>query len=272
MFNTFLHAPLANRTCLTKAFNTTRPLLFQLLLFGYIAAFQLPDFLVKYLGTAGNYAFLRGAHVAAHGQDKSGYILADSMACTTGPGVMECKTETMEKEHYGRSVLHRAQNPGTAFLQQIAYYRDGASVRKWNKSIHTVAALHNIETDNENRYAKSASFGAQLRKHRSPSSSSPLFETTYKGALKAPATIMWGQQDQACTQKICLEGVGDYLAQDSQVMLLPRSGHWTTVEKESRKALQALIEWLVDGGEEAEEDVEMVLRRSYPGCKVLIRK
>lgn len=61
------------------------------------------------------------------------------------------------------------------------------------------------------------------------------------GALKAPTTILWGEKDLAVGKAICLDGISDYLAAGSEVILLPKTGHWATVEKESRSALAALI-------------------------------
>ena len=59
--------------------------------------------------------------------------------------------------------------------------------------------------------------------------------------MHAPATIIWGEKDLACSKAICLDGIGDYLAKDSEVTLLPRSGHWTPIEVESRAALARVI-------------------------------
>ena len=267
IFHTFLQDPVNHRSCLRKSFNTLRPLLFQLLLFGYIAAFHLPAFMVKYLGTGGNYAFLRGAQRAAYGKDKSDYSLAESMAATLGPSDNECKTETSEARpsSFGDTVLQRAKNPGSFFIHQTAYYRDGVSTRKWDKSLETIGALHNIAMENE--------ASNNLSRRRTSSASSGLFEPPYAGSLRAPATIIWGQRDQACTEKICLEGIGDYLAKGSQVVLLPRSGHWTVVEKESRKVMGTVIEWYVAGGDlDGTGDVGKIVSEVYKGSTVPIRR
>ena len=94
----------------------------------------------------------------------------------------------------------------------------------------------------------------------------------YVGSLRAPATILWGQKDQACTQRVCLEGIGDYLAKGSQVVLLPRTGHWTPVEKESRTALGRVVEWYVDGDGEAKGDIGDVVKEVYHDATVIVRK
>lgn len=51
--------------------------------------------MVKYLGTGGNYAFLRGAHGLAYGsRDRKEYNVQESLASTFGPGAQECKSWT----------------------------------------------------------------------------------------------------------------------------------------------------------------------------------
>ena len=276
IFNTFRQAPFARRSCLRKSFDTLKPLLIQLLLFGYIAAFHLPRLMVAYLGTGGNSAFLRGALRAAHGKDKSEFSVASSMASTLGPSENECKTQISDDTiachnvdgtenvlSYSLAVQGRARNPSSCFLDKTGYYTDGAGTQKWQKSLETLALLYNIETEN--------STSTDLRRRRS--SSSGIFEPAHGGCLKAPVTIIWGQMDQACTQRICLDGIGDYLAQKSQVVLLPRTGHWTAVEKESRIALGKVIEWYVDGGDlEAKGDVASVVRQVYQGATLLVKK
>ena len=263
IFNTFLHAPIERRSCLRKSFDTVKPLLIQLLLFGYIAAFHLHGALVRYLGIGGNYAFLRGALRAAYGKDKSEYKLADSMASTLGPSEAECKTETTEENalSYSPMVRRRAQNPGAFFLDMTAYYTDGAGTQRWEKSLETIGALHNIECENSDH-----------PRRRNSSASSGIFDSPYAGSLRAPATVLWGQRDQACTQRICLDGIGDFLAKSSQVVLLPRTGHWTPVERESRTALGRVIEWYVDGDGEANGDVGDVVKKVYHDATVIVRR
>jgi hypothetical protein len=256
--------------------DTLKPLLIQLLLFGYIAAFHLPRFMVAYLGTGGNYAFLRGALRAAYGKDKSEWSLANSMAATLGPSEDECKTQISDGSvafhnpdgtesvlSYSPAILHRAKNPGSSFLDKTGYYTDGAGTQKWQKSLETLASLYNIECED--------SGSSDSRRRRS--SSSGIFEPAHAGSLRAPATIIWGQKDQACTQRICLDGIGDYLAKRSQVVLLPRTGHWTAVEKESRIALGKVVEWYIDGGDvDGKGDVAKVVKQVYQDATLMVRK
>lgn len=270
MLMTFLHAPTANYHCLSKAIHAIMPLAYQVLLFGYIFAFQLPKPLVRFLGTVGNHSFARGAHVAQYGKDKSDYDSQESMASSMGPGERECQTATDEEKpgRYGVSVLARAKERGSWFLNFTAYYRDGLAFGKWEKSIETLGAFHNIEIDNEN----SAMGSSQLRKRRTSSASSALFSEPCAGSLKAPATIIWGKKDLACTEPICLDGIGDYLSRGSQVLMLPKTGHWTPLEKASRKTLQSILERLVQNGELEKRDLQEVIKTTYPGALVTIDK
>jgi hypothetical protein len=276
IFKTFVQAPFERRSCFRKSFDTVKPLLIQYLLFGYIAAFHLPSFMVAYLGTGGNYAFLRGALRAAYGKDKSEWSVADSMAAMLGPSEDDCKTRISDGSEachntddsanvlsYSPAVLHRAQNPGASFLDKTGYYTDGAGTQKWQKSLETLAWLYNIEAED--------SGSSDIRRRRS--SSSGIFEPAHAGSLRAPTTIIWGQMDQACTQRICLDGIGDYLAKGSQVVLLPRTGHWTAVEKDSRIAFGKVIEWYVDGGDGVGKgDVASVVKQVYHDATLMVRK
>ena len=227
--------------------------------------------MVKYLGTGGNYAFLRGAQRAAYGKFAGEYNVAESMACTMGPSVNELKTELPKKNHadafedpltYGPDVVRRAKNPGAFFIDQTAYYRDGVATQRWEKSLETIAALYNIQVEN--------AASSDPRRRRNSSASSGPVEPLYRGGLKAPATIVWGLQDQACTQRICLDGIKDYLAKDSFVLGLPRTGHWTPVEKESRVALAEVIEYYLD--EVTKGTVAWAVSKVYDGVNVLVTK
>lgn len=270
MLTTFLHAPMTNYHCLSKAAHSIRPLAHQLLLFGYIAAFQLPKTMVKYLGLAGNNFFVRGAHKSAYGKDKTDYNPQHSLAMTMGPGEAECQTITEEEnpKQYGKSVLGRAKESGAWFINSTAYYRDRLAFDKWEKSIHTLGAFHNIEIDNENSFMK----GSQFRKRRTSSASSTLFSKPLPGSLEAPSTIVWGKEDQACSRPICLDGIGDYLARDSQVLILPNTGHWTPVEKASRETLKAILERLVLKGDVEKNDLQEIVEETYPTAFVSIDK
>ena len=151
-------------------------------------------------------------------------------------------------------------------MHQTAYYRDGAAMEPWNKSLQTTADLFNLEQNQTN--------DSSIR--RRSSSASSMFGDMYKGSLHAPVTILWGLRDQACSSAICLDGIGDYLARDSEVILLPRTKHWTPVEGEARKALARLLEIFVNqkpGSRNVSlENAEEAVKQVYEGAIVLTRK
>ena len=172
----------------------------------------------------------------------------------------------LSRETYGPSVRARSV-PGEAFIHQTAYYRDGASVDTWSKSLQTTADLFNMEQNQLN--------SSNIRR-RSSSASSGMFGDLYKGSLHAPVTILWGAKDQACSQAVCLDGIGDYLARDSVVILLPRAKHWTPVESEARKALARMLEIFLNQKPGTVGislgEVEDAVKRTYEGATVLTRK
>ena len=53
------------------------------------------------------------------------------------------------------------------------------------------------------------------------------------------------------------------------MLVLPRAGHWTPLERQSRRTLAKVLEWYVQGGP---GDVAAVAREVYPDVKVKVRK
>ncbi|KAL1971117.1 hypothetical protein VTN77DRAFT_68 [Rasamsonia byssochlamydoides] len=253
MFKIFLHSPLQSRLMLTKAFQTLKPALRQLALSGYIFVMQLPLPLVRYLGSGGNYSFLKATHKIAHGElgDYTVLDAAESMASSLGPSAEECETENSDHDRYPESVIK--QRGSGNFVNMASYYRHGTAVASWSKSVESIATLHGL------------SRGSDVRRM---SSRAAVFDDGPKGSLKANATILWALQDVALERQLCLDGIGDYLVHNSQVITLPRSGHFTPIEQESRVALEKAIEWAV-GGEK--EDIGSIIRTSYSGAAVTLR-
>lgn len=253
MFKTSLNAPIRSRSTLIKAIVTLKPVLRQLVLSGYVFVLQLPIWFVRYLGSGGNYSFLKGVHKRANGNGEySVRDAAESMASTLGPSAEECKTKTTSGEGYPTSVT-KDRVLGN-FEHMASYYRHGTAIGRWQKSIETIAALHSI-----NR-------GSELRRM---SSGAGLFDDGPQGVLKANATILWGQKDLALEPHLCLDGISDYLVYNSQVIMLPRSGHFTPIERESRAALEKAVEWAIKG---EKEDIGAVIRACYPEAAVTVRK
>jgi len=215
--------------------------------------------MVEYLGVGGNYSFARGAQRISFGKDRAReYDVQECMAATFGPGPEQCeKTSTKAGESYSSSVLKRAQSPKEHFWHMTSYYRDKVAYETWTKSLENIADLYNIESLSES--------GSPARR-RSSAASRALFREQYKGALHAPATVLWGQKDQACGQAMCLDGICDYLAKDSEVVLLPKSGHWTAVEHESRGAIAQIVAMYVAKG--MVSDATAAVQEVYEGAKL----
>lgn len=213
-------------------------------MFGYIFAFHLPKFMVGYLCTGGHLSFFRGALKSAHGRNKDEWNAQDSLASTLGPGVIEVETKTTDGQTYGNSVQARAESPANTAWHQTAYYRNGLAFDRWEKSLEIIADLYNIESES----SASASV-SPIRRRSSSSGSSTLFTEPYNGALKAPSTILWGEKDLALGRAICLDGIGDYLALGSEVILLSKAGHWTPVEKDSRAVVAKAISMCSDSAQ-----------------------
>ncbi|KIV77363.1 hypothetical protein PV11_09163 [Exophiala sideris] len=239
IFRQFKQSPKQHFACLSKTIKTLQPLLVQTMMMGYIFMFNLPAVFVKMMGVAGNFSFLRGAHWSGYGKRSDEYRVQECMASTFGPSLHECKTSAISSvangdagQTYGSSVAQRAESPGVAFWNMTGYYRDGVASLPWTKSLETIADLYAIET--------TASESSSPR-HRRSSVSNSLFIDHLKGQLNAPTYVLWGEKDLACGRSICLDGLGDYLAKDSEIIILPRSGHWTPVGKESRVALATVI-------------------------------
>lgn len=252
MFKTALRSPFASRSVLFKAIKTLKPVFRQLLRSGYIAVMQLPMALVRYFGSGGNYSFLRAAHKASFRDAEFTVVdAAECMASTLGPSAEECKTRTPDGEGYPTSVQKRVSGN---FAHMVSYYRHGAAVSRWQKSIETIGSLHEIAR------------GSELRRSNSGGG---LFDDGPQGALKGNATVIWGKEDLALDPQLCLDGISDYLVHNSQVILLPRSGHFTPMERESRVALEKAVEWAVKG---EREDIGAVIQACYPKAIVTVRK
>lgn len=239
-------SPLNARVPLMQALRTLAPLGRQLFLSGYIFAMQLPTPIVSYFLSGGNHSLLKSCHLTSYNKDECTPLdVANSMASTMGPSAAESDTKTPSGDGYPASISERAF---AHVIHMAAYYRDRASVARWVKSVETVASLHSISS------------GKRLA-----SSGAGLFDEGPPGALKASTTIFWGKDDIALDQRICLDGMGDYLVQGSHIVLLPRTGHWTPVERESGAALIKAVEWAAQG---EEGDIGTVISESYPGSQV----
>ena len=212
---------------------------------------QLPIPLVHHFLTAGNLSLLRSIHIRSRGKaEHNAHDISECMASSMGPSVPEAKTKTASGDSY--PITLQDERAFAHIIHMANYYRHRASTSPWNKSAQTVASLHSITPG-----AGRASSGAGLFNEGPP------------GALKASTTVFWGQNDLALDRRICLDGMSDFLVQGSQIVLLPRTGHWTPVETESRAALLKAVEWTVQG---EKGDIGDALQTSYPGVQVTFSK
>ncbi|OAX80807.1 hypothetical protein ACJ72_04850 [Emergomyces africanus] len=250
MFKTFLRNPFHSHTLLLQAISRLKPLFRQLILSGYIFVFQLPMPLVRYTGSGGNYSFLKMVHVQAAGNvvEFTDRDAEESMASTLGPGATEFKTTTKDGEQYPHSIARRIKIGN--FGDTASYYRHGAAVGTWHKSLETISALYGL--------------GEPRR-----TSTGMAMQTGPPGALQANTTILWGEADTALDPNVMLEGIADYLVRGSELVMLPRTAHFSPMEVEARVAIEKAVEWAV-GGEKG--DVGAMIADVYPGAVVTVRK
>lgn len=272
IFKQFRQSPWTNLGCLSKAIKTAAPLFTQILMSGYVASFQLPASMVKYLGSGGNMAFTRGVNSMEHRGSNPRHFQSEPLATVLGPSVNECEPSTngvngTTEMKYGSSVLERAKSPGEAFYQQTSYYRDGAAFKPWAKTLETIADLYALDSE-------ASESSSPARRRSSSSASSALFQPQLKGVLHSPVTIPWGGKDHALSKAMCLDGIGDYLAKDSEVVLLPRTGHWTSLEPEGRAAVAHVVGLYASGKENAlaKASVTKYVSEVYSGAVQMVRK
>ena len=240
IFKQFQQAPWTNFGCLRKAIHTARPLIRQLLMSGYIFAFNLPKVMVRYLGSGGNLAFMRGVHAIQTREKNSKLFIPEALAATLGPSLNECGTSVSDGVNgsagagYSADVKYRAKSPANAFWVMTSFYRDGPASKRWNKSLQLIADLYALDAD-------ASESSSPARRRSSSSASSALFTPQIKGMLQAPTTVIWGEEDRALSRALCMDGLSDFLAKDSEVIALPRSGHWTPLEPESRAAIARVV-------------------------------
>lgn len=67
------------------------------------------------------------------------------------------------------------------------------------------------------------------------------------GALKAPTTVIWGNEDQALDARIMVDGIDQYMGTGSQVVVLESVGHWVPAEEAGGKAVVKVVEAVLEG-------------------------
>jgi hypothetical protein len=265
IFKQFRQSPWQNFGCLAKAYATARPLLKQVMASGYIFAFNLPKPMVRYLGSGGNMAFIRGCHWLEYGGGKSrAFWRSDCLATTLGPGPAEV-TNSGSNLAYPKSLKDRAASPGAHFWALSSFYRDGPGTKRWTKSLELIADLYALETE-------ASESSSPARRRSSSSASSALFPSQLKGVMQAPVTVLWGEKDPSCGRPMFLDGMGDYITKDSEIVVLPRSGHWTPIETDSRQALAHVVALYAAGEEDSKNSITEFVKEVYRDAYQMAKK
>lgn len=240
---------------LSTAFSTFFPVIRQLVMSHYVFIFQLPKPLPAIYGRLGNFWFLHKAHCHASSKQPSPLSTSESasaFASSLGPNIADCNTQTADGSTYGISVRTRAQRVDGGFPEKIRLYREGLLTLPWSKSLQILAFLHNLKTLS----------GDSLSKRRKSTSGfgGGLFEDGLAGVLKAPCTVIWGAKDVALEQRICLDGMASYLGvKRSQVILLPKGGHWVLTEPDGRRVMRTCLMWSLEGkGDDLRDRVQVL--------------
>lgn len=218
------------RLSLLRSIKTTlAPVVTQIVKSSYVFIFNLPKPLPHVFGNLGNMWFIRYAHFLASGgmNAPDGPEAAIHMASSLGPSASCCSSSTVNgSQGYGLTVMERA--PHGAWANSIRYYSEGLTTQRWEKSLETMAALHNLRS-----------------KSRRSSSGAGIFEDK-PGQLRAPTTVLWGEKDPALSSTIMTEGIKDYFVFESQVITLPKLGHWVPVEEGGAEVIADVVAWALD--------------------------
>jgi len=149
------------------------------------------------------------------------------MASSLGPNKTCCSSGTTDgAQGYGRKVAARADIG--AWYSGCRYYSEGVASEPWDKSLETIMGLHNLR-----------------EKTRRSSSGAGIFDEK-PGRLKVPTTVLWGEKDPALQSNIMLEGIKDYFVHGSQVVALPKHGHWVPLEEGGADAIARVIIWALN--------------------------
>lgn len=235
MVRTWLHSPFNLRLLRTAAGNLT-PLLRQVVKSGYVFVFNLPYPLSNFVGSIGDFWFLRYLNaVSTHpnpAKPLEGFYGAEMLASSVGPSMIECTSAVNASElAYSESVRQRARTGG--WLEKIRVYREGLAFKPWEKSLETLWELNQL---------------LQNGVRRRSSSNAGLFDTGPAGSIRAPVTVIWGKSDVAIENTIAIEGFRDYFgAKSSQLIMISHCGHWAPVEKQGIPIFEEVIEWATTG-------------------------
>ncbi|KAF2738831.1 alpha/beta-hydrolase [Polyplosphaeria fusca] len=246
MLRTWIRSPF-NTRLLRSALKTLSPFFGQIARSFYIFILQLPFPIAHRFTTFGNFWFLRVLHlVQAHvitAKGKSSRTLtpaqkADYLAISSGPGAEQFPRGEKLRQAYGASVQKRISDFGLS--HKIRMYRDHVLLGTWEKSLQLVIDLSALPPS----------------PHRSGSGAG-LFEDGPEGALKVPATVIYGRKDMAFDPSAIQNGVGDYLVKGSQCLVVDDAGHWMQFEEAGSRILTTAALWAVgDEGTRLRDEIE----------------
>jgi pimeloyl-ACP methyl ester carboxylesterase len=236
---TYLRNP-RNPRVLGAAYQNLKPVFRQLMMSGYVFMFKLPWPLSSIVGHLGDFWFYRLlVNLSAHRRpDKrmDGPHAWDMVSSLVGPSDTEVAVPGLEDEAicYPVSVKSRVSTGG--YAEKIRLYRDGLALGRWEKSAELLLELNQIKLQAGGRPGR--------------------FSTGPPGSFGAPVTMLWGQKDVACNETIAMEGVGDYFGvSPSHYIIFPKVGHWTPHDSSSVEVWEAVINWALEGEQEAMEKV-----------------
>lgn len=266
MLRSWTHNP-RNLRLLTHALSNVKPLLIQVSKSGYVFTFRLPAPLASKVGEIGDFWFMRVLNAVALG-DRGPTTPAnitqgfDLLGSSVGPGVTECDTVLVSDPQtdgglsngdvtwkYSESVRRRSTTAG--WMDKIALYRDGCFSEKWEKPLDVIVDL------------------SRASDRRRSSGSSGFSRLGSDGAIEAPVTLIWGQNDPAIESCLALDGLQDSVWRGSQLVKVKHCGHWTPIERNAIPIFEAVLKWALEGETTA---LRAALCDNYPMATIAFEK
>ncbi|KAJ5652434.1 hypothetical protein N7507_009860 [Penicillium longicatenatum] len=218
----------------------------------YIFTFDLSEKIVgHFIGAWNQMAVLRGLVRMANHQNFD-FDFVQAMAASLGPSECDAETKTTaHSEGYSNTVMQRARSPAALLWQMTGLYRNGVLRGTWLKSKETLGSIPETRT--------------------LPHTASPPGAESNQSRLQAPATVIWGIQDHVLMPEICLDSVHKYLAPGSEVISLPRTGHWVPVETESAQVIIEVLRYHTNPECQDDRLTQDALNRRYKDARLVIR-
>lgn len=196
-------------------------------------------------------AVLRGLVRMANNQNFD-FDFFQAMAASLGPTECEAETKTaVHSEGYGSTAIHRARSPAALLWQMTGLYRNGVLRGTWLKSKETLDSMP--ETRNHPHTASLTGAEGNLAR------------------LQVPATVIWGIKDHVLMPEICLDDVHKYLAPRSEVISLPRTGHWVPIETESIQVILEVLRYHTDSHRQEDRLTQDALNQRYKDARLVTR-